>query len=141
MTRAAITELLHAGYSDKAIERQLHVSRRRARDLRAELGLPQHKPGPTPSGSPAEVFWRRAQPTADGHLLWPAYSTERGAWIRHGGQRHSVHRVAFGLANNREPVGHVETGCDQPGCVHPSHVEDQVMRDQYRAIFGEELAA
>ncbi|WP_328632063.1 hypothetical protein [Streptomyces sp. NBC_00356] len=139
-TRAAIEELLRAGHSDKAIERQLHVSRRRARDLRAELGLPQHKPGPTPSSSPEEVLWRRAQFTADGHLLWPAYSAEHGAWIRHGGQRHSVHRVAFGIAHDREPVGHVETGCEQPGCVHPQHVEDQTMRETYRAIFGEVAA-
>lgn len=136
-TRAAIEELLYAGHSDKAIERQLHVSRRRARDLRAELGLPQHKPGPTPSSSPEEVFWRRVQPTDDGHLLWPTYAASHGSVIRHGGRRHSVHHIAFGIAHERQPVGHVETGCDQTGCVHPQHVEDQPMRDTYRAIFGE----
>ncbi|QCX81184.1 hypothetical protein C9F11_38005 [Streptomyces sp. YIM 121038] len=136
-TRAAIVELLHAGYSDKAIERQLHVSRRRARDLRAELGLPQHKPGITPAASPEDLFWRRTQPTGDGHLLWPRYSTGRGASVRHGGRRHSVHRIAFAMAHEREPVGHVATGCGTHGCVHPRHVEDQLMRDQFRAIFGE----
>ncbi|WP_199546643.1 hypothetical protein [Streptomyces sp. N35] len=137
MSRAAIIELLHAGYSDRAIERQLHVSTRRARTLRTELGIPAHKPGPTPSSGPEEVFWRRAQPTTDGHLLWPGYSPHSGPYIRHGGRKHSVHRLAFAMAHHRQPVGHVATGCGTRGCVHPRHVEDQAMRDQYRAIFGE----
>lgn len=140
MSRAAIIELLHAGYSDKAIERQLNVSRLRARDLRTELGIARHKPGPTPSSSPEEVFWRRAQPTSDGHLIWPNYSTLRGVYIRHGGRRHTVHRLAWGLAHTREPVGRVLTGCGTNGCVHPRHVEDQAMRDTYRAIFAEVAA-
>ncbi|MFE9736169.1 hypothetical protein ACFYO9_37585 [Streptomyces sp. NPDC005863] len=135
-TRNAIIELLHANYSDKAIERQLHVSRRRARDLRTELGLPRHKPGPTPASSPEEVLWRRAQPTDDGHLLWPSYASTHGSWIRHGGQRHSVHHIAFRIGNGREPIGRVTTGCGRDGCIHPDHVEDQPMRDTYRAIFG-----
>ncbi|MFI8872408.1 hypothetical protein [Streptomyces sp. NPDC055243] len=134
-TRNAIIELLYAGHSDKAIERQLHVSRRRARDLRAELGLPQHKPGHKAAASPDDLFWRRAQPTDDGHLLWPGYSTEHGASIRHGGRKHSVHRIAWDQAHTREPIGHVTTGCGVTGCVHPRCVEDQEMRDTFRAIF------
>ncbi|WP_394436193.1 hypothetical protein [Streptomyces sp. SGAir0957] len=134
MIRAAIEELLHAGYSDKAIERQLHVSRRRARDLRAELGLPQHKPGPTPSGSPEDRFWRLAQPVDGGHLLWPhAANTLR---LGHEGPKASIRRIAFRIRWGREPVGQVRAGCDHDGCVHPDHVEDQPMREQFRAIFG-----
>ncbi|MEU1071863.1 MULTISPECIES: hypothetical protein [unclassified Streptomyces] len=137
MSTAAITELLHAGYSDKAIERQLHVSRRRARDLRTQLGLPRHKPGMTPAASPEDLFWRRAEPTDDGHLTWPAGRPGESVSIRHGGRKHSVHRIAFNVAHQRPPVGKVTTGCGHAGCIHPRHVEDRLMRQQYTAIFGE----
>jgi hypothetical protein len=133
MSRAAMVELLQAGLSDRAIALQLHVHRRRVRDLRAELGLPKRKPGRPPS-SPEGAFWRRAVPTSDGHLLWPhASSTLRTG---HEGARESVARIAFRIRYRREPVGQVRAGCDQPGCIHPRHVEDQPMRQQYTAIFG-----
>jgi hypothetical protein len=135
-TRAAIEELLYAGHSDKAIARQLHVRRQRVAAIRNQLGLPRHKPGYTAAGSPEELFWRRTQPTDDGHLLWPGYDPVQAPSVRHGGRRHSAHRIAFSLANTREPVGRVMTGCGTTGCVHPRHVEDQVMRDQYTAIFA-----
>lgn len=135
-TRADVVELLHAGWSDKRIARELHMDRRRVRDARHELGIPAHKPGPTPAASPEDIFWRRAQPTDDGHLMWPAYSTTYGAHISHAGRRHSVWRIAFRIKYGREPVGKVRTGCDQPGCVHPAHVEDQPMRQLAAAIFG-----
>lgn len=134
MTRAAITELLHAGWSDKAIARQLHVGRPRVRAVRAELGLPQHKPGPTPAATVDDLFWRRAQPTDDGHLLWPHASI--GIRAGHDGPRVTAARVAFRIGNGREPVGKVTTGCDRPGCIHPAHVEDRPMRATYTAIFG-----
>lgn len=70
------------------------------------------------------------------HGLWPTYTARNGTGIRHGGRSHSVHRIAWHLAHQREPVGHVETGCGRQGCVHPNHVEDQVIRNQYAAIFG-----
>lgn len=135
-TRNAIVELLHAGYSDKAIARQIHVGRPRVRAIRAELGLPAHKPGPTPAATPEDLFWRRAVPTIDGHLLWPGYTTDHGAYIKHGGGRHSIHRIAWQHAHTRPPQGRVTTGCGRDGCIHPRHVEDQAMRDNYRAIFG-----
>ncbi|GAA4823854.1 hypothetical protein [Streptomyces ziwulingensis] len=136
-TQTAIELLLRAGYSDKAIERQLNVSRRRARDLRQQLGLPNRKPGPTAAATVEDLFWRRAQPTRDGHLMWPGYDPQHGAGIRHNGRRQSAYRVAFRIRYGREPVGRVEPGCGQAGCVHPRHVEDRPMRQQYRAIFGE----
>lgn len=135
-TRNAIEELLRAGYSDKAIERELHVARRRAKRLRAELGLPQHKPGMKAAASPEDLFWRRAIPTIDGHLLWPGYNPAQAPSVRHGGRRHSVHRIAWSLAHTREPVGKVRGGCDITGCIHPRCVDDQQIRDSYRAILG-----
>lgn len=133
--RADIAELLWAGLSDKAIAQQLHVHRRTVRAARHTLGLPVHKPGPTPSNA-EDVFWRRAQPTDDGHLLWTA--PNRG--IRGGPNRISVYQLAFRIRHGRPAVGHVTTGCGRPLCVHPAHVQDQPMRQhlatQYAAIFG-----
>jgi hypothetical protein len=132
MNGAAITELLRAGLSDKAIARQLHVHRRTVRAARESLGLPAHKPGPSPSNA-EDVFWRRAQPTDDGHLLW----TAPGRAIRGGANRLSVYQLAFRIGHGRPAIGNVTSGCGQTGCVHPAHVEDQPMRQQYKAIFGE----
>lgn len=140
-TQAAIERLLRAGYSDKAIARELRVHRRRPRDLRRQLGLPQVKPGPAPAASIEDLFWRRAQPTPDGHLLWPSWDPKHGAAIRHNGRKQSAHRIAFRIGNQREPQGRVTSGCGQPGCVHPQHVEDQPMRQLYTAIFKKETAA
>jgi hypothetical protein len=132
-TRAAIEELLHAGYSDRAIARQLHVRTDTVAGIRARLELPVHKPGPTRSTHEA-LFWRRAVPTADGHLIWPSSTI----FVRVGqeGPRQSAYRIAFRLRWQREPVGAVKPGCDVARCVHPRHVEDQQIRDSYRAIFG-----
>lgn len=132
MSRAAIVELLHAGMSNTAIAQRLHIRTTSVSPIRQELGLPQVKGGFKPATSHEDVFWRRAQPTDGGHLLWP-YSS---IGPRVGNRRISAYRIAFRIGNGRDPVGYVRTGCDQPGCVHPAHVEDQPMRDQYAAIFG-----
>lgn len=134
---AAVEELLRAGWSDKAIARHLHVHRNRPRDMRRALGLPTHKGGPIPAASIEDLFWRRTQPTDDGHLLIPNYDPHRGATIRHNERRQSMHRIAFRIAHRREPEGRVATGCGVAGCVHPDHVEDRTMRDTYQAIFGD----
>jgi hypothetical protein len=134
--RADVIELLTAGYGDRTIARRLAVSIGSVERARTRLGLPHGRPGPKATHSPEDLFWRRAQPTGDGHLLWPAYSPRNGAVIKHGGLRHSVHRIAFRIGYGRTPDGRVTTGCDRPGCVHPRHVEDQTMRRQYTAIFG-----
>jgi hypothetical protein len=134
--RADVIELLTAGYGDRTIARRLNVSIGSVERARTRLGLPHGRPGPKATHSPEDLFWRRAQPTPDGHLLWPAYSPRNGAVIKHGGLRHSVHRIAFRIGYGRTPDGRVTTGCDRAGCVHPRHVEDQTMRQQYTAIFG-----
>jgi hypothetical protein len=48
----------------------------------------------------------------------------------------TAYRIAFQIRWGREPVGYVKPGCEYDGCVHPEHVEDQPMREQYAAIFG-----
>ncbi|WP_181509195.1 MULTISPECIES: hypothetical protein [unclassified Streptomyces] len=92
--------------------------------------MPTRKPGPPPS-NPEGVFWRRAQPTDDGHLMWP------GPGRQIGNARTSVYQLAFRLGQGRPAIGNVTSGCGRTGCVHPAHVEDQPMRQQYKAIFGE----
>lgn len=133
MNTDAIRELLLAGHSNAYIVRQ-GVSQTRVQRIRAELGLPVHKPGPSPAGSPEDRFWRLAQFTDDGHLLWP--TEDRQVRTGHGGRRHSVLRVAFRIRHHREPVGQVNTDCGRRGCVHPEHVSDRPMRKTCAAIFG-----
>jgi hypothetical protein len=137
MSRAQITELLQAGGTDRGIERHLGVSKRQVRKIRQELGIPPHLPGNPLRGQTLEdAFWRRVVPTDDGHLLWPYYRPGRTCLLKHRDRNHSAHKIAFRLAYKREPVGLVRTGCGTPGCVHPRHVDDQAMRDQYAEIFG-----
>lgn len=134
--RPDIVALLHAGHTDTEIARQLHVGRITVAAHRTELQLPPSRRGCKPAESPVELFWQRTQLTDDGHLMWTGYTTTRGVpELKHGGRMHSAYRIAFGLAHTRPPVGQVCTGCDVHGCVHPRCVEDQQMRQQYRAIF------
>ena len=136
-TRAAIVELLHAGHSNKAIARHVHIRASSVREVRDHLGLPPHRPGPTPS-SAEDHLWRRAIPTDDGHLDWPA--TDPRIRTGHQGERRRAGQIAFRIGNGRDPVGKVTAGCDHPGCIHPQHVEDEPMRQQYAAIFGKAAA-
>ncbi|MFE2140242.1 hypothetical protein ACFXA3_00480 [Streptomyces sp. NPDC059456] len=129
---AAIRELLYAGYSNGAIVRQLNVSHVRVKKIRADLGLPVHKPGPTPAGSLEDLFWRKAQPTDDGHLLWPG----KTGGLSTADGKHLAARVAFRIRYRREPVRQVLPDCGREGCVHPDHVADLPMRKTYAAIFG-----
>ena len=46
--RADVAELLAAGWSDRAISRQLGLRNVRVAELRRALGYPPHKPGPAP---------------------------------------------------------------------------------------------
>lgn len=132
--RADVAELLRAGLPDRVIARQLHVHGRTVRAARRALHLPTHRPGPVGAATHEELFHLRTKPTGDGHLLW----TNSTDVLRIGsdGPRTTARRVAFRIKYGREPVGHVRSGCGHPRCVHPDHVEDQAMRNQFTAIFG-----
>lgn len=134
--RADVAELLRAGYSDRAITRRLGIRTARVAEMRRALGYPPHKPGRTPASSVEDRFWRRAVPTDDGHLLWPTQELGRPPRLKWTDGQVLVHAVAFGIAHDREPVGRVLGGCERDGCVHPRHVEDDVLRTQFAAIFG-----
>lgn len=143
--RADVAELLKAGLSDTAIARQLGVDRERTvAPARAALGLPKHKPGRTAAGTPEDLFWKRVKPTDDGHMEWTGYRNNTGApSIRHGGRNLSAYRLAYRIANGREPDGYALPSCGRDACVKPGHHGDRADRAEarkvdhlYAAIFG-----
>ncbi|MGW9397271.1 hypothetical protein [Streptomyces sp. NPDC055642] len=139
-TRAAIEELLHAGYGNKAIARQVHVRHQRVAEVRAELGLPNIV-RPARATYSEDAFWRRTQPVPGGHLNWTGHYNSTGVpCLRTTHGMHTAYRIAFRIRWQRDPDGPVKPGCDMDRCVHPDHVEDRPMRQQYTAIFGEVAA-
>lgn len=102
------------------------------RRIRQELGIPVHGPGPK-AETPEQTFARRVQATADGHLVWPGQDLNFGTVE---GANMSVRRWVFWKRYRRPPVGNVTADCGVHLCVHPDHIEDRVLREQYAAIFG-----
>ncbi|MFE7232528.1 hypothetical protein ACFVAF_18080 [Streptomyces sp. NPDC057596] len=144
MVRADVAELLHAGYSDRTIARQLQVDAKEVGKARKALKLPKATSGPKAAGSPEDLFWRRVKPSDDGHMEWTGYRNNSGApSLRHGGRNQSAYRLAFRIANGREPDGYALPSCGRDGCVKPGHVSDRADREReqrvdslYAAIFG-----
>jgi hypothetical protein len=135
-----VAEILIAigqGLSDTAIGKALRTNPRRVKQIRAAYDLPK----PTRSGPTLHEAWQaRTREVDGGHLEWTGYVHVTSPALRHQGRLFMARRVAFQVANQRDPLGDVRPGCDLPGCVAPAHVEDQLMRDQYNAIFGEVAA-
>ncbi len=132
--RADVAELLRAGYSDRAIARQLNVdARATVATARAHLGLPKAKPGKKSTATPEDLFWRRVQTGEDGHLRWTGFRVSSTPSLRHGGKNITACRVAFRIRHGREPVGNVYAVCGVDGCVHPNCVADRPMREASRA--------
>ncbi|WP_225811276.1 hypothetical protein [Streptomyces spinosus] len=141
-TRADVVALLQEGHSDKYICRTLRTRPERVARIRAELDLPRYQR----TRVRLEDAWTaRTRPTGDGHLAWTGFWREGvHPVIKNQGTEYAARRIAFRLANGRDPEGHVMAGCGWPPCVRPDHVEDQPMREalrtQYTAIFGAEAA-
>ncbi|MFD4943057.1 hypothetical protein ACFWNT_11075 [Streptomyces sp. NPDC058409] len=139
--RTDIADLLRAGHSDREISRVLHLDNRTIAAVRTELGLPRHKSGIKAAGSPRDLFRQRTRPVDGGHLEWTGYVANDGTpFFRWNKRGYTAGRMAFGMQHGRAPVGRVRPGCGHLGCVAPSHVEDQPMRDQLKrqlaGIFG-----
>lgn len=150
--RADVAELLRAGLSNRAIAFELHIDAKAVAAAREALGLPKTKPGRRPAATAEDLFWRRAKPTDDGHMVWGGYVTSDGVpGLRHGGSFHTAYRLAFRIATGRDPEGYALPTCDRTYCVKPGHQEDRVDRTNrvearlqerrvdalYGAIFGE----
>lgn len=137
-SRTDIIALLQEGHSDRYIARALSTATRRVSRIRAELGLPKSKRKPTLT---LEQKWRTfTKPTTGGHLEWTGSLRDGTTPVfMYCGSTHMGRRLAFRIANQRDPVGRVLPGCGYAGCVAPEHVEDQPMREalrtQYEAIF------
>lgn len=144
--RPDVAELLHAGYSNAAIARQLNTCAKKVATQRAELGLPKSKSGIKPAATPEDLFWRRVKPADGGHFEWDGYRTNDGTpSLRHGGRLLSANRIAFRIKHQREPEGYALPGCGHDRCVAPNHMDDRVIRQRnktaFAAIFGVEGAA
>jgi DNA-binding CsgD family transcriptional regulator len=123
--RPDVAELLHAGYGDRTIARQLGVTASSVTTARAELGLPKVQGGHKPAANVEDLFWRRTQPTEDGHLNWDGHRTNKGTpAIRWNGALHSALRVAYLIRTGHDPEGYAHVTCEHPGCVAPQHVDD-----------------
>jgi hypothetical protein len=133
--RADIIRLLAEGHSDRYIGRTLHTNPKRVGRIRAEQGLPHVKPVSTVT---VEQKWATfTQPTTDGHLAWTGYLREGTCPVlKHQGEDYTARKVAFRIANGREPEGRVKAGCGWPPCVAPAHMEDARLRALYAAVLG-----
>lgn len=134
-SEADILALLKTGLSNREIIRRLNVGRKRIARVRSAAGLPDRVP-PTVDGAWAAY----TEPADGGHLAWTGPIREGIPVFGHGGRYHMARRVAFRIANGREPQGRVKAGCGWQPCVLPAHIEDQAMRDQFTALFGEVAA-
>ncbi|MFB7278097.1 hypothetical protein ACFCZV_13395 [Streptomyces hydrogenans] len=134
--RSDITDMLLAGDSMAKVQRTLGVGYSIVSAHRQALRLPLHPPA-VKAESVEATFARRTRATNDGHLIWTGVdltiNTIEGANLSAG-------RYAFQQQYGRPPVGRVLPGCGVQRCVHPSHVEDQPMREalatQLNLIFG-----
>lgn len=125
MNRAAIEELLHAGYGDRTIARQSDVTIAAVTRLRADLGLPKARGGIKKAGSLEDLFWRRTRPADSGHLDWVGHRDGKGTATLHWNQNvYSALRVAYRIANSTDPDGYAHATCQHPGCIAPAHIGD-----------------
>lgn len=139
--RQDITELLKAGYSDRAIAARLGVdAKKTVRAAREHLGLPKAKPGYTAAASLEAAFQARVTAAAGGHLTWAGHRDITTPSFRWQNRKWTAYRAAFQIRYGRPPVGKVTPGCGVPDCVAPDHVEDRPMREAlstlHTAIFG-----
>ncbi|MFF2852617.1 hypothetical protein ACFVT5_40950 [Streptomyces sp. NPDC058001] len=136
---AGVEAMLREGRTNQDIAARAHTSHRKVAQHRADLGLPKCQGAP-PASTAAEAFAARTRPTPDGHLDWTGTFLASVPSLHVEGRQTSARRLAFRLRYGREPVGNVLPGCGYSACVHPDHIEDKPMRQQYAAIFGEGVA-
>lgn len=116
--------------SDQALAAEHGCSEGLVARVRKDLGLPAYPRGkrPTPQ-TLEEVFLERSRPVDGGHREWLAQVAESGTPVL---SWHGLHvtagRVAFKMAQGREPVGNVRPTCTFPHCVAPACQADRAMR-------------
>lgn len=134
--RADVAELLRAGLSDRAIGRELGVDPiATVRPARQALGIPKAKSGRRPAATPEDLFWHRVKPTDDDHMEWTGHHGAEGTpLLRHGGVLHTGYRLAFRIANGRDPDGYALPSCGREHCVKPGHHGDRSDRAREKRV-------
>lgn len=123
--RPDVAELLHAGFGDRTIARQLAVTVSSVTAARTSLGLPKAQGGTKRAANVEDLFWRRTRPTDDGHLHWDGHRTSNSTpGIHWNGAMHSALRIAYRIRTGHDPEGYAHVTCQHPGCVAPQHVDD-----------------
>lgn len=116
-------QLLQEGQTDIEVATTTGLGRTTVGRIRESLGLPNRYAARTPQ----DAFNERARPADDGHMEWvgtPAVTINN--------RRYTAAQLAFQVGHDREPQGFVMVTCGRLGCVDPSHLADQAMRDQAR---------
>ena len=75
----------------------------------------------------AQYFWSRIALTADDDRCWEwqhSRNPQGYGCIKIDGQTRRVHRIAWQLANGREPKLDVLHSCDNPPCCNPKHLRE-----------------
>jgi hypothetical protein len=118
-----IARLLRAGHSNAEVRRRIGGRPARIAAVRADLGLPQHPPGPRPR--PLGGLWAvHAEPVSGGHLRWTGPVRNGTPVLTSGRQTTTAYRWAWRLRTGRDPEGPVRPGCGMPACVAPLHLTD-----------------
>ncbi|MFC8065436.1 hypothetical protein [Streptomyces sp. NPDC057293] len=125
MSRAAIEQLLHAGYGDRTIARRLGVTQTSVTSTRTDLDLPPARGGNKPAQSVEDLFWRRTKPVDGGHLEWTGHRTNKGVGsTKWQGKTYTAGRIAYRIHNGTDPIGRTHATCNYNGCVAPAHTGD-----------------
>ncbi|MFB7589328.1 hypothetical protein [Streptomyces sp. NPDC056169] len=124
--RQNVADMLHAGHSDRAIARELHVDWTTAATTRTALGLPKARPGKKPAATLQDAFHAHVQKGRDGHMQWTSRVQKNGvAAFRWQGRQWTAYRAAFEIHHGHAPVGKTLPACGKPKCVAPAHMQDQ----------------
>ncbi|WP_327594619.1 hypothetical protein [Streptomyces chartreusis] len=146
MSYEAVARALRQGdprnLSDLALAAEHGCSVGMVARVRAELHLPAYARGKRPTVQSLEaVFWERSRPVPGGHREWTAQTAASGTPVLSWrGQHVTAGRVAFKMAQGREPEGQVRPTCTFPHCVEPACQADRLMREAARASLAEVAA-
>lgn len=116
--------------SDLALAAEYGCSATLVASVRQDLKLPTYARGKRPAKQSLEaVFLERSRPVDGGHREWLAQTAESGTpVISWRGLHVTAGRVAFKIAQGREPEGNVRPRCTFPHCVAPACQADRAMR-------------
>lgn len=129
--RSEIIAMIRDGQTNSAIARDLQCDRKRVREIRQALAVPN----PPRYTLTLEQKWAALIRAADGgHLTWAGEraSGSHTPVLRYREQSYSPASIAFRIHHGREAQGYVFAECGLTHCVAPAHVDDEITRAQTR---------